>query len=109
MNKILPTLLVYFFLCQVLNSQSVENSGKPIAEIFTDFHKSFNKDTTTGFGLTRAFFGYNYLYGQKLSATIMLNIGNPDELPEGAESRRYAYVREASFSYSKDNMNIIFG
>ena len=110
MNKILPVLLVSLFLCQIINSQTTENKGKPIAEIFTDFHYNLNDTAqTTGFGLNRAHFGYNYLPGGNFSATIIVNIGSPEELTLGSKHRRYAYFREASISWSKDNLNIYFG
>jgi hypothetical protein len=110
MKKNLPVLLVLLCIFHNSLSQLVENTGKPIAEIFTDFHYNL-KDTTktTGFGLNRAHFGYTYLPGNNFSATIMVNIGSPDELPAGATPRRYAYFKEASLSWSKDKLNISFG
>jgi len=110
MKKILPFLLFTFTALQAINSQTTEITGKPVAEIFTDFHLNLN-DTlkTTGFGLNRAFFGYNFLPGGNLSGSIIINIGSPDELSSGAVHRRYAYFREASLSWKNDRLNIAFG
>jgi hypothetical protein len=95
---------------QIINSQTVNIPGKPIAEIFADFHYNLNDTTkTTGFGLNRAYFGYNYLPAGKFSGSLIVTIGSPEELPEGAVHRRYAYFREASLSYTNNNLVIIFG
>jgi hypothetical protein len=110
MNIKLRLLLVALALCQVLNSQSVLNQGKPIAEIFTDFHCNLDDTAkTTGFGLNRAYLGYNFLPQGNFSGTIIVTIGNPDDLPAGSIRRRYAYFREASLTWTKNNLNISFG
>ena len=110
MKKILPVFFVSLFLCQIINSQTTENTGKPIAEIFTDFHYNLNDTAqTTGFGLNRAHLGYNYLPGGNFSATIIVNIGSPEELTVEAKHRRYAYFKEASISWSKDKLNLSLG
>jgi hypothetical protein len=109
MKKILLITSILISICKSFYSQESDNPGRPIGEIFSNFHYSFGDDTTTGFGINRAFIGYNYLHGQSLSATIMLNVGHPDDLTEDAEPRHYAYVREASVNYSCNNLNFIFG
>ena len=110
MKKILPAFLVAFFLCQILQSQTIENSGKLIAEIFTDFHYNLNDTSkTTGFGLNRAYLGYNLLHGDNFSATVILNIGSPEDLSSGSRSRRYAYFKYAFISWAKDKLNLTFG
>jgi len=110
MKKTLPALLTSLFLFQIIHSQTTEKTGKPIAEIFTDFHVNLDDTTkTTGFGLSRAFFGYNFFPIDNFSASFILNIGNPDDLTASSVRRRYAYFREASISYSKDKLNISFG
>jgi hypothetical protein len=110
MKKILPIFLVSLFLSQIINSQTTENTGKPIVEIFTDFHYNLNDTSkTTGFGLNRAHLGYNYLPGGNFSATIIVNIGSAEELTVEAKHRRYAYFKEASISWSKDKLNLFLG
>jgi hypothetical protein len=110
MKTILSVLFVSLFFYQVIFSQTAENKGKPIAEIFTDFHYNLNDTTkTTGFGLNRAYFGYSYLPGNYFSATLTVNIGNPDDLSSGSLHRRYAFFREASISWTKDKLNLTFG
>jgi hypothetical protein len=105
------TLLTAFFpLFQVIHSQSLEIPGKPIVEIFTDLHVNLNDtSSTTGFGLSRAYFGYKFFQISNFSATVILNIGTPEDLPATSVHRRYAYFREASVTYEKESLRISFG
>jgi hypothetical protein len=91
-------------------AQEPTGTGKPVAEIFTDFHY-FPGDTvrTSGFAINRAHLGYNYNAGNNLTALIMVNIGLPEELAEGSVQRRYAYFREASVAYTREKLTLNFG
>lgn len=110
MKRTLLTLFILVILNFSAESQVVENSGKPIAEIYTDFHYNLSGDSkTTGFGLNRAYFGYNFIATQNFSALIRVEIGNPTELAPGSVSRRYAYYRDASITYTKNKLNVSFG
>jgi hypothetical protein len=110
MKKIFAFLLFTVTILQTINSQTTEITGKPVAEIFTDFHLNLSDTSkTTGFGLNRAFFGYNFLPGGNFSGSVIVNIGSPDELSPGAVRRRYAYFREASLSWTKERINVSFG
>lgn len=110
MKKIFPLLILISFFTLSVTGQTREINGKPIAELFTDFHASIN-DTIqkTGFGLNRAYLGYQFLPEGNFSAKITVNIGSPDDLPEGSELRRYAYFREASLKWSENNLSVTMG
>jgi hypothetical protein len=110
MKKISLAIIVIAFITTTLRSQNSENKGKPIAEIFTDFHYNLKDDSkTTGFSINRAYFGYNYIVDESFSANIKLNIGTPEDLAPGSVDKRYAYFREASLTYIKDKLNLTFG
>jgi hypothetical protein len=110
MKNCLSVLIIPVFFYQTIQSQTVEPPGKPIAEIFSDFHYNINDTTqTTGFGLNRAYFGYNYRPLGDFSATIILNIGSPDDLPPDAKPHRFGFYREASITYSKNDLTLTFG
>lgn len=110
MKRIFSLVVIIILACRVLNSQSPVSQGKPIAEIFTDFHCNLNDSTgTTGFSLNRAYLGYLFQPAGNFSGSLIVNIGNPDDLPAGAIHRRYAYFREASISYLKNKLNITMG
>lgn len=104
------TLLILFTASSSLMFGQL-SGGKPIAEIFTDFHYvlSGSGSSTSGFGLTRAYFGYNYAFDEKFSSIIMINLGSPDDLGAGSKSRRYAFLREVSISYKAGNLNLSMG
>jgi hypothetical protein len=110
MKKFIPVFIINCLLPSLLHSQNIINTGKPIAEIFTDFHLNLDNPTkTTGFGLNRAYIGYSIKPEGSFSGTLIVNIGNPDDLVEGSIRRRYAYFREASVSYAKDKLIVSFG
>lgn len=109
-KRILFILIITISFCQILNSQAVVSQGKPVGEIFTDFHYNPNDTTkTTGFGINRAHLGYNYTPEGNFSALIIINIGTPEDLSEGAVPKRYAYFREASVIYKKEKLTLSFG
>ncbi len=98
------------FLHGFAHAQDLATSGKPIMQIITDFHIDLNDTAkTTGFGISRAYFGYNYLPGNNFSFKVVLNIGTPEDLPKQASPRRYAFFREASVTYDKDRVKVSFG
>jgi hypothetical protein len=111
MKKVFLAAFVFILTNATLRSQNVEITGKPIIEIFTDFHFNLARDTNnkTGFALNRAYFGYNYLLDQNFSATLIVDIGTPEDLAEGSKARRYAHFREASIGYSSGKFNLAFG
>jgi hypothetical protein len=110
MKKILITAAAFLLTGSLLNSQTIEKTGKPVAEIFTDFHYNLAQDSnTSGFSLNRAYFGYNYIVNENFSATIKLNIGTPEDLASGSVARRYAFYREASITYAKDKLSLSMG
>jgi hypothetical protein len=110
MKKFFIVTVILLFASVSLRSQNIENSGKPIAEIFTDFHYNLaGGEKTTGFNLSRAQFGYNYFANENFSALLKVEVGNPKELAPGSKERRYAFYREASITYSKEKLNLSFG
>jgi hypothetical protein len=110
MKKILSVLFFFAIYFHIAKSQTTVIQGKPIAEIFTDFHYIV-KDSSklTGFDLTRAYLGYKFIPEGNFSSTIIVNIGSPQDLAEGSIPRRYAFFREASVTYSKEKLVISFG
>jgi len=110
MRKLLLTLILVLIKWQMIYNQTVTQTGHPMAEIFADFHLNLNDTSkTTGFGLNRAYLGYNFIPDDHFSGTIIINAGIPSELAIGSLPRRYAYIREASITYSNEKLNIVFG
>jgi hypothetical protein len=110
MKKILSLLLIFIGFCQLINSQTVISQGKPFGEVFADFHANLDDTSkTTGFGLSRAYLGYNYTPAGYFSALLIVNVGTPEDLAAGSVPKRYAYFREASVTYSRDKLTLSFG
>ena len=110
MKRLLLVLLFIITSAHLLISQPVVSQGKPFAEIFTNFHYNINDTSkTTGFGLDRAYVGYNYTPEGNFSAMVIVNLGNPEDLAARSVPKRYAYFREASVKYSKDRFSLNFG
>jgi hypothetical protein len=110
MKKILPVFMLLMLITQAGYSQSIVQSGKPIAEIFTDFHLNLN-DTAghTGFSLNRAYFGYQFMPDSKFTGKIVLNVGSPEDLAPGSAPHRYSFFRDASLSWSDGKLSITGG
>ena len=109
-KKILLTLLTGFVVSTTARSQTVVTESKAVAEIFADFHVNLNDtSSTTGFGVNRAYLGYNFIAENNFSALLIVNLGNPDDVVTGTVRRRYAYFREASIIWSNDKLRMAFG
>lgn len=110
MKKVVFLALPVIFYCCLLEGQTLDNKGKAIAEIFTDFHLNLNDTAkTSGFGLNRAYIGYSFAAEKNFSGTVIVNIGKPEDLAPGSQPRRYAYFREASISYTNEKLKITLG
>jgi hypothetical protein len=110
MKRILPILIFSIGFCQLLYSQAVLSQGNPFAEIFTDFHYNIDDTTkTSGFGLNRAYLGYNFTPEGNFSALLIVNVGSPEDLAYGTVPKRYGYFREASVAYTKEKLTVNFG
>lgn len=105
---LLSITAIFAFLA--LNAQP---QGKPTTEIFADYHYFNTKDTSlstrSGFGLNRAFLGYIYQPDGNFTATVIVNVGTPSELPAGSKERRYAHFREASIAWTNEKLTLSFG
>lgn len=110
MKKATSVLILILCYSGIAIGQNIQIPGKPLAEIFTDFHYSSNDTSkTNGFGINRAYLGYKYQTETKFSSTIMVNAGTPEDLPTGSKERRYAHFREVSVAYNDEKLTINFG
>lgn len=110
MKRALILFYIFAFYSFGADAQDKEIKGKPVVEIFTDFHHITKGDSVnTGFGISRAYFGYSFIYDSKFTATLILDAGNPAELATGSKQRRYAHYREASISYTGNKLTVAMG
>jgi hypothetical protein len=110
MKKLFSVIIILITGWQILYNQTVNLASHPITEIFTDFHLNLNDTSkTSGFSLNRAYLGYNFTPENNFSGTVIINAGTPEDLAPGSKPKRYAYIREASISYSNEKLKITFG
>jgi hypothetical protein len=110
MKRIIPFLLVFIFIIPTLYAQQTQIPGKPVVDIYTDFHYTPGDSAKyTGFGLNRVYIGYNYSPAGNFSSEIILNIGTPEDLAPGSVPKRYAFLREAAVIYTKDKLTLNIG
>jgi hypothetical protein len=111
MKKLISLTLVIFSALIKLFAQDDIPKGRPVLEIFTDFHYELGKDTSksNGFSLNRAYFGYNYTLDKNFVTSVILDIGSPLDLGTGSKSRRYAHFREASVGYVGEKFTLTMG
>jgi hypothetical protein len=111
MKRLFLIIAIIISYSTISYSQSEVPGGKPIIEVFTDFHVSLNQVNTNaaGFSLNRAYFGYHYAIDKNFFAVLILNIANPEDLAKGSKARRYAYFREASMNYTNERLSLTMG
>jgi hypothetical protein len=108
MKRLLTQIFLIAVFSPLYSQINTPYDGKVHAELFTDFHYNLN-DTTTGFGINRALVGYSFVPKNNFTATVIVNIGSPDDLAAGSEPRRYIYFREAFLSYVNDRLSLNMG
>jgi len=110
MKRLFYLIFITIISSQTANSQTEKIQGKPITEVFTDFHYAINDSSNfTGFDLNRAYLGYKFMPEGDFYATVIVNVGTPLDLAAGSIPRRYAYFREASITYSREKLTLFVG
>lgn len=110
MKKFLFVFCFALLLLKTGYSQSTEQPGKPLAEIFPEFHLNINDTSAhTGFGIGRAYIGYQFMPAGQFSAKILLNVGTPEDLAPGSTPKRYSFFREASLTWSDGKLSVSGG
>ncbi|MDR2887669.1 MAG: hypothetical protein LBV26_06695 [Bacteroidales bacterium] len=113
LNHRLFVLIAVCFMASNTVMGQLSGTGKPIAEVFTNFHTTVDSPKpagTTGFEVNRAFIGYSYTLDNNFSATIIADAAGL--FPQGkinGSSNRYAYLREASMAWQNDKVKVTFG
>ena len=112
-HRLFALFVVCFTAFNVVVGQTPAGTGKPIVEIFSDFHVKLNDSTsTTGFDINRAFLGYSYVLDNNFTAKVVINgAGNPNDIVAGTGTarRRYAHLRDASLAWSNEKLTLTFG
>ena len=111
--KKISFLVLFAVLLGTVKAQETTNfqpQGEPILRIFSNFHSGITSaDNNSVFEIERAYLGYGYKMSPNFSASILLDIGSPEDESVYAMVKRYAYFKNAYVKYSKDNWDVSFG
>ena len=78
-----------------------EPKGKAIVQVFGNFHSGFGTDNDNrGFELERSYFGYEYNFGNGLSAKAVMDIGKSSDV---SDYHRIAYIKNAMITWKKND------
>lgn len=81
-----------------------EPKGKAIVQVFGNFHTGFGADNDDrGFELERSYFGYEYNFGNGLSAKAVMDIGKSSSVDD---YHRIAYIKNAMVSWKKGRFTL---
>ncbi len=87
-------------------STNIKSQGKPLALIFSNFHKDFaDGNSFQAFEITRAYLGYQYTFSGEWDGYIVLDVGDP----EAGDHQHAAYLKNAFVRYRKSNLSFLFG
>lgn len=111
MKKLLIVAMAAFGLFSAANAQEKESfkvTGSPIVTIFANYGAGIgNENSVSGFNLERAYFGYSAKLSNSLSAKVCFDMGSTKV--SGSALERVAYVKNAQFTWKKDNLTVDFG
>ncbi len=89
---------------QAQNATKEEPKGKAIVQAFGNFHTGFGAENDDrGFELERSYFGYEYNFGNGLSAKAVMDIGKSSDV---SDYQRIAYIKNAMVSWKKGNLTL---
>ncbi len=97
------------FFVQAQESKSdFKPNGKAIITIFSDFHTGLGTaGDESGFGLERAYLGYQYAFSESLSGKVVFDMGSSKLA--GSALERIAYVKNAMLSWKKGDFSLDAG
>lgn len=108
-NLILFSLIInaVFTFAYAQEAEGKEKAyGKPIMNIFSNFHSAFNDGKNSNlFQITRAYLGYAHSFNQNFSAKLLLDVGNPG----AGNLQQTAYLKYAYLKYKEDGFSFTLG
>ncbi len=89
---------------QAQDATMEEPKGKAIVQAFGNFHTGFGaKNDDLGFELERSYFGYEYNFGNGLSAKAVMDIGKSSDV---SDYQRIAYIKNAMLSWKQGGLTL---
>lgn len=89
---------------QAQEVKAEEPKGKAIVQVFGNFHTGFGAENNDrGFDLDRSYLGYEYNFGNGLSAKAVMDIGKSNDV---SDYQRIAYIKNAMVSWKKGGLTL---
>ncbi len=89
---------------QAQDTKTEEPKGKAIVQVFGNFHTGFGAENDDrGFELDRSYFGYEYNFGNGLSAKAVMDIGKSSDV---SDYQRIAYIKNAMVSWKRGGLTL---
>ena len=89
---------------QAQDTKTEEPKGKAIVQVFGNFHAGFGEQNTDmGFELDRSYLGYEYNFGNGLSAKAVMDIGKSSSVDD---YHRIVYIKNAMVSWKRGNLTL---
>ena len=98
-----------FLVCIGISAQAQdvkteEPKGKAIVQVFGNFHTGFGAENNDrGFELDRSYFGYEYNFGNGLSAKAVMDIGKSSDV---SDYQRIGYIKNAMVSWKTGRLTL---
>lgn len=102
-------ILAGILACTSINAQTKDAKterpkGKAIVQVFGNFHTGFGTENDDrGFELGRSYLGYEYDFGNGLSAKAVMDIGKSKQVDD---YHRIAYIKNAMVSWKRGNLTL---
>lgn len=89
---------------QAQDAKTENPKGKAIVQVFGNFHTGFGAENDDrGFELERSYLGYEYNFGNGLSAKAVMDVGKSSDV---SDYHRIAYIKNAMVSWKKGRLTI---
>lgn len=89
---------------QTKDAKTEKPKGKAIVQVFGNFHSGFGTENDDrGFELDRSYLGYEYDFGNGLSAKAVMDIGKSKQVDD---YHRIAYIKNAMVSWKRGNLTL---
>lgn len=86
------------------DAKNEEPKGKAIVQVFGNFHTGLGEESDDrGFELERSYLGYEYKFGNGLSAKGVMDIGQSSDV---SDYQRIAYIKNAMISWKSGNLTL---
>lgn len=104
--RIKVSIITIFLSCIYLNAQEIkaDKKGSAIITIFSDFHSGFgNVNNERGFGLERAYIGYQYKLSSNIKVKAIADFGQSEDVKD---MNRIGFIKNAMIEWEYGKLSL---